>query len=274
MEQTWIINRSLILIFGSFFIILLFGFSYIFFKKQQDKEIQITDNNIYDLSQEEQEKFITSKYAKKIIISLITLIIVAACSFIFIKIKDYYANKPKVLPNGVVVYDFSKQRQAKASRILYEYIKKEEAPIDDEIEIINDDGSVTVIKMKSDLSRISAFEYDLNDDGENEIIGFTSNSAYWGTAGFSLFILQKNKNINNYSNLAYILNFEPMLKFYILPNKTNEFKDIILYGSTAYNFKPMIVKNNGKVYYNSKQINMLEKYMRDFADYDVSEITG
>ena len=247
------------------------------YKYFKDYKTKLMNNNVvYDLPEEykeSQEEYIMPKRINVVFISFVVLILSAICFFTFIKIKSYYDNKPKVLPNGTVVYDFSTQRQPKASKILYEYIKEEEAPIDDEMKIINDDGSVTVIKMKSVLNRISAFEYDLNDDGENEIIGFTSNSAYWGTAGFSLFILQKYKN-NNYFDITYILNFEPALKFYILPNKTNGFKDIMLYGSTAYNFKPMLIKNDGKVYYNQKQTEMLIKYMKDFADYDVFEITG
>ena len=190
----------------------------------------------------------TIKNIKAVLILFIALILMATCFFGFKKVKDYYDNKPKVLQNGTVVYDFSTQRQPQASKILYEYIKEEEAPIDDEMKIINDDDSVTVIKMKSVLNRISAFEYDLNDDGENEIIGFISNSAYWGTAGFNLFILQKDKN-NNYLEKTLALNFDPALKFYILPNKTNGFKDIVIHGSIAYKFRQVIVKYNGKFYY-------------------------
>ena len=189
----------------------------------------------------------TIKNIKAVLILFIALILMATCFFGFKKVKDYYDNKPKVLQNGTVVYDFSTQRQPQASKILYEYIKEEEAPIDDEMKIINDDDSVTVIKMKSVLNRISAFEYDLNDDGENEIIGFSTNSAYWGTAGFILFILQKDKN-NNYSEKTIALNFDPALKLYILPNKTNGFKDIVAHGSIAYNFRQFIVKYNGKFY--------------------------
>jgi len=119
---------------------------------------------------------------------------------------------------------------------------------------------------------ISAFELDLNDYGTNEIIGLVWATYYWGTAGYSLFVLEKKGD--SYYNLADLINFEPLKKIYILPEKTNGYRDIKFYGSSAYKFKPMVVKFNNQKYYNLEQINLLEEYLKDFSGYDVSEITG
>ena len=54
---------------------------------------------------------------------------------------------------------------------------------------------------------------------------------------------------------------------------TNNYKDIVLFGSSAYNFKPMSVTFNGKSYYNDEQIDLFKRYLKDFSDYDVSKIT-
>ena len=164
-------------------------------------------------------------------------------------------NKPKTNSDGTIEYNFLKQSQIISKLILYNYVLKDLNKTPKELkEFAN-------ITLKS----VKAFSYDLNDDGEKEIIGVVYSSYYWGTAGYSLFILEKSKNIAD-------LNFEPLKEFYILTDKTQGYKDIKLYGSSAYNFKPMTARFNGNKYYNREQDEMFREYMIDFADYDVSEI--
>ena len=115
--------------------------------------------------------------------------------------------------------DFSDGESDKqAGKILYEYILQEQ--------------NMTPAEIK-DFARIEpqsvrAFEVDLNDDGEKEIVGMVYSTFYLGTAGYSLFILQKQQSW--YKNIS-ILVFEPQKKVYILKNKTNGYHDIKLSGS-------------------------------------------
>ena len=115
--------------------------------------------------------------------------------------------------------DFSGGESDKqAGKILYEYILQEQ--------------NMTPAEIK-DFARIEpqsvrAFEIDLNDDGEKEIVGMVYSTLYLGTAGYSLFILQKQHS--GYKNIS-ILVFEPQRKVYILKTKTNGYHDIKLSGS-------------------------------------------
>ena len=104
--------------------------------------------------------------------------------------------------------DFSNgESEKQAGKILYEYILQEQ--------------NMTPAEIK-DFARIEpqsvrAFEIDLNDDGEKEIVGMVYSTLYLGTAGYSLFILQKQHS--GYKNIS-ILVFEPQRKVYILKTKT------------------------------------------------------
>lgn len=115
--------------------------------------------------------------------------------------------------------DFSNgESEKQAGKILYEYILQEQ--------------NMTPAEIK-DFARIEpqsvrAFEIDLNDDGEKEIVGMVYSTLYLGTAGYSLFILQKQHS--GYKNIS-ILVFEPQRKVYILKTKTNGYHDIKLSGS-------------------------------------------
>ena len=115
--------------------------------------------------------------------------------------------------------DFSDgESEKQAGKILYEYILQEQ--------------NMTPAEIK-DFARIEpqsvrAFEIDLNDDGEKEIVGMVYSTLYLGTAGYSLFILQKQHS--GYKNIS-ILVFEPQRKVYILKTKTNGYHDIKLSGS-------------------------------------------
>ena len=71
-----------------------------------------------------------------------------------------------------------------------------------------------------------------------------------------------------------MINIETNMKFYVLPNKTNNFKDIKYYGSTAFDFQLMQAKFNGKYYYNYQQDKKLKEYIRDFSGYNVTATTG
>lgn len=66
-----------------------------------------------------------------------------------------------------------------ASKILYEYVLKSQNMSPVEIK------DLVGIKPKS----AKAFEVDLNEDGIKEIIGLVYSTFYWGSAGYSLFIL-------------------------------------------------------------------------------------
>lgn len=137
-----------------------------------------------------------------------------------------------------------------ASKILYEYV------------LTSQNMSPAEIKDLANIEPKSAraFEVDLNDDGTNEIIGLVYSTLYWGTAGYSLFILQKQPN--GYKNITYLLNFEPQKDFYILNTRTNGYRNIKLYGSSAYKFKPFTVKYEDGHYRNYSQTKSLEKSLQ------------
>jgi hypothetical protein len=174
---------------------------------------------------------------KKIYVLLLILLSIA---FIFL----YYRavkNNPTVHSDGTIEYNFTKQSQANASRKLYKYVLKDLNKSEKEIQ------SFARITPKT----ISAFEADLNGDDKKEIIGVVFSTLYMGSTGYSLFILEE-KN-NDLDDIVYQINFEPIKQFYILPNKTNGYKDIKIYGSSAYNFEPMVIRYNKHFYYNTKQ---------------------
>lgn len=107
---------------------------------------------------------------------------------------------------------------------------------------------------------VRAFEIDLNDDGEKEIVGMVYSTLYLGTAGYSLFILQLQND--EYKNIAYVLNIEPQKELKILNAKTNGYRDIKLQGSVAYNFKPFIAKYRNGYYQSDRQTKSLERALQ------------
>lgn len=109
-----------------------------------------------------------------------------------------------------------------ASKILYEYVLKSQnmSPV----EIKDLEG----IKPKS----AKAFEVDLNEDGIKEIIGLVYSTFYWGSTGYSLFILQKQSN--GYKDISALV-FEPQEIVEIRSRKTNGYHDIKLTGSNGNN---------------------------------------
>lgn len=170
-------------------------------------------------------------------------------------------NKPITHSDGTIEYNFSKQSQVKASKILYKFVLKELNKTPKEAQ---DFANITP-------KTVSAFEIDLNGDGKKEIIGIVFSAYYWGTAGHSLFILEEKGN--TYQNIAYCLNFEPLNKFYVLNNKTYNYRDISFSGSSAYNFKNLTAKFDKSKYINIEQIKLFEENLKNFSRYDVSEIT-
>ena len=115
--------------------------------------------------------------------------------------------------------DFSDGESDKqAGKILYEYVLKE----------LNKTPEEAKDFARIEPQSVRAFEIDLNDDGEKEIVGMVYSTLYLGTAGYSLFILQKQQS--EYKDIS-ILVFEPQRKVYILKTKTNGYHDIKLSGS-------------------------------------------
>ena len=147
--------------------------------------------------------------------------------------------------------DFSDGESDKqAGKILYEYILQEQNMTPAEIK------DFALIEPQS----VRAFEIDLNDDGEKEIVGMVYSTLYLGTAGYSMFILQLQND--GYKNIAYVLNIEPQKELKILNAKTNGYRDIKLQGSAAYNFKPFIAKYRNGYYQSDRQTKSLERALQ------------
>lgn len=172
---------------------------------------------------------------KVFLTSIITLLLVQSCNA-FCTYKKFNFNEDKTDP--------------RSSKILYEYVLKKENKTPSEIK--------EIAGIEPESAR--AIAVDLNDDGTKEIIGLVYSTFYWGTAGYSLFILQKQPY--GYKNITYVLNFEPQKNFYVLKTKTNGYKNIRLYGSSAYKFKSFTVKYEDGYYKNYIQIKSLEKALQ------------
>lgn len=127
-----------------------------------------------------------------------------------------------------------------ASKILYEYVLKSQ--------------NMSPAKIK-DLAGIEpksakAFEVDLNEDGIKEIIGLVYSTFYWGTAGYSLFILQKQPN--GYKDISTLV-FEPQEIVDIRSEKTNGYHDIKLTGSNGDNVQYVAKYKDGMYQWAYKQ---------------------
>ncbi len=138
--------------------------------------------------------------------------------FLFITCPVFGCNliksKPLIHPNGTIEYDFSKQSQTKASKILYKYILKDLNKTPKEAQ---DFANITP-------KTVSAFETDLNGDGKKEIIGVVFSTYYSCTEGFKLFILEQQNNIT-YVDLSGVY-FLPNEKIHINNNIINNYKEI------------------------------------------------
>ena len=127
--------------------------------------------------------------------------------------SDLSKGKPLIRSNGTIEYDFSKQSQKKASKILYEYVLKDLNKTPKEAQNF---ANITPKTVK-------AFETDLNNDGQNEIIGVVFSTFYSCTEGLKLFILEnKNKSYTDLTNV-FIL---PDKKIYVNNGFINNYKEI------------------------------------------------
>ena len=117
-------------------------------------------------------------------------------------------NQPITHPDGTIEYNFSKQSQTKASKILYKFVLKELNKTPKEAQ---DFANITP-------KTVSAFETDLNGDGKKEIIGVVFSTYYSCTEGFKLFILEQQNNIE-YIDLSDI---------HILPNENIYINNIVI----------------------------------------------
>lgn len=108
--------------------------------------------------------------------------------------------------------------EQEASRILYKYI------------LSGEDMSTEMIELaRITPETVRAFEYDLNDDGVNEIIGTCYSTYYFGViTGYHLFILQlqNNKRYKDISNVDFLPSTD---NINILKNiKNNKFNRLFL----------------------------------------------
>ena len=167
-----------------------------------------------------------------LIFSILFLISLGVISGYFI--KKHYDNMPYEYPDGKIEYDFSRQSQTRASKILYQYILDTEKM------------TPAYAKKHADISQnnVYAFTFDLNNDGEDEIIGFADSFYYCGTMKKSILILQKQNN--KYQNIVKYHICHNSLKVYILPKKTNGYNDILLLDN-----EKNIIKQYHKGYYYS-----------------------
>ena len=100
------------------------------------------------------------------------------------------------------------------------------------------------------LENTHAIEVDLNDDGIKEIIGNCNSPYFTNRTGTQIFILEE-KNKKYYSileNFNYIGNSE----IYILPNKTNNYKDILVSKPIDFEYKPLFLRLYNKKNYSGK----------------------
>ena len=110
-------------------------------------------------------------------------------------------------------YDLMNYREKNASIILYEYLLSEIKKESYEVQ------KYVIEDHQFSPESINAFEFDLNSDGKNEIIGIVPGSSYFGgVVGTTLYILQKNNSeYKNISPVIYNYNYE----LHIYKNKYN-----------------------------------------------------
>ena len=190
---------------------------------------------------------------KWLIFGIGILAIVVFSAFYFV--KKYNDNLPKKLPNGAVVYDFGEQVQLKARKILYNYLLEELTDHTysykgDPIDFTKNPKEAESLFHLTEY-QVAAFEYDLNNDGEPEIIGYSWVSFYLCAQGYELYILQKQGD--KYKRLfdkKYSFFIDPVFKFYILNQENNGYKNILYRSSYLYDYPVNLVKygKNGYIY--------------------------
>lgn len=156
---------------------------------------------------------------------------------ILIMVNFYnYANAEVITHNdNSKIYQTIKFKSGdpKANRILYNFLINTE--------------SKRILKLANiQPEEIVAYKVNLNDYGEDEIIGYISRGPYWSREGWQLFILQMKDG--HYRNLA-IHNFEPFDNVYIMKNKINGYREIKSYVT------------NLEVFLRTKEIEHMSTYM-------------
>ncbi len=193
---------------------------------------------------------------KKFIVLIVSIITISAVCVCYMYSINHQQN------NSIATLDFQKREDKAASFILYDYILKYFKMTPKQV---GDFAKITP-------EMVTAYKVDLNDDGTDEIIGTCYSTFYWGTAGYSMFILRQQNG--KYIDIARLINFETQYPVYISNTRTNKYRDIRFKGSTAYNFKTLTAKYNGEKYISKEEEELFLKYLKDFSDYDVSEITN
>lgn len=115
-------------------------------------------------------------------------------------------------------FDFSKDKAEKsqADKILWYVLFKEYS--------IMKSGQDDFSTFNSDT--VFAFEADLDDDGENEIIGTSKSSLFWGSESGTFFILKKlKKDYEVFTSFTVNNGYE---KIYVLKTKTGKFHNLMI----------------------------------------------
>jgi len=148
--------------------------------------------------------------------------------------KRFTQKRPIKFPRGTELYKISDKEDYDARKILYDYILKY---LD-----INAKEALSQYNISENSSY--AFSIDLDDDGIKEIVGIMFASCFSGTAGNQMFILQKQNN--QYVDINSSISLQPDYRIYVLPNKTNKLKDIVVFGEQEG--LPIHLKYNGSFY--------------------------
>jgi len=133
-------------------------------------------------------------------------------------------------------FNLTKETDIMAKEILYTFVLNDLQMTPQEVE--------NFAKIKPELVR--AIKYDLNNDGEDEVIGIVYSTFYYGSSGYNLFILQKKGY--KYENISSLQNIEPQEKIKILKSVTNGFCKIRLKSSYANKFKNYTIEYNDNSY--------------------------
>ena len=142
---------------------------------------------------------------------------------------------------GFIKLDLMNTSDIEENHILYNYVLKENSMTFPELEKF----------ANINMSVIKAHKVDLNDDGVMEIVGVVYSPIYLGTEGYNLFILQKKED--SYEQISNFINFESLAPVYILPFKTEGYRNILFRGSVHNNFSFIVAKYINGAYENGKQ---------------------
>ena len=159
---------------------------------------------------------------KKILVLIMILFFIVSCIFLVkynklpLKFSDttQYDGKYMGTKKIIKIYNILNYSEPKASKILKDFVYKDlEKNIDNQEEVNR------LQNLIKDL-HLNAFEYDLNDDGEDEIIGLPPQIIYYfGPWGGSIVILQKKNDKYEKIENHMIYTFED--EIVILKEKTN-----------------------------------------------------